>query len=574
MAYNKTTWIDDVTPLDAAHLNNMEDGIEKMYKATINGKVLSDNPSLSAADVGALPASTEIPIVDKSFSPTSANAQSGKAVAEAVDPRTVYQKFIDDNKLKQRNWVDLSFVGGEYYYTDFLQAVADVNADTTENSTTDSTSAVCQIFKNEEITVLRLLSDLSVTTPIIFTKSIIFDINGFTISLSENGVFGKDEIQEKLTIVYYGAKINSTISATNVYSSILLNSQYTYILGGIYVSLQNDDISFQDKYARYVILSETDGIFDCVFEVANCDIKIESTSQIQEAVGIHINRGADATDKINCLISNLKIIASNINSETVTTNKISAFALWFDDRATQTKNLINVKCENSTIKGLSIESGDYTANSMGAYCACHCLFENCNLIGIHSGISLGQNVCYLKNCICISPIHGGMYVNSGATVYIDSCEFYHKIVNDVLTAFSSAAYFANGSVSYINNSSFIIESGVSTPEGITIKGNNKFPATKVYLSNCYLPNIRCDRGHYVYLGEGINETIQNVTVNGTKILTTENYSSDNDNKTIIDIEYKPTSRSPQSGIAVSNAIANEIGKINDILATVVNGGAS
>ena len=119
----------------------------------------------------------DVDSIDQTYSPNSANAQSGKAVAEAIDPRTVYQKFIDDNNLKQRKWVDLSFVGGEYYYTDFLQAVADVNANTTVNSTTDSTNAVCQIFKNDEITVLRLLSDLSVTTKIIFEKSVIFDIN-------------------------------------------------------------------------------------------------------------------------------------------------------------------------------------------------------------------------------------------------------------------------------------------------------------------------------------------------------------------------------------------------------------
>lgn len=100
MAYNKTTWIDDVTPLDAEHLNNMEDGIEKMYKATINGKTLSDNPSLTAADVGALPASTKIPIVDKKFSPTSANAQSGKAVAEAVATEQKRANTTFSNALK------------------------------------------------------------------------------------------------------------------------------------------------------------------------------------------------------------------------------------------------------------------------------------------------------------------------------------------------------------------------------------------------------------------------------------------------------------------------------------------
>ena len=84
MSYNKTTWIDNVTPLNAENLNNIENGIEKMYKATVNGKALSSNPTLTAEDVDALPSSTKIPIVDKKFSASSENAQSGKAVAEAI----------------------------------------------------------------------------------------------------------------------------------------------------------------------------------------------------------------------------------------------------------------------------------------------------------------------------------------------------------------------------------------------------------------------------------------------------------------------------------------------------------
>ena len=95
MAYNKTTWIDDVTPLNAENLNNIEDGIENMYKATVNGKTLSDNPSLTAADVGALPASTKIPIVDKKFSANSENAQSGIATAEAIRQADYYEKYFE-----------------------------------------------------------------------------------------------------------------------------------------------------------------------------------------------------------------------------------------------------------------------------------------------------------------------------------------------------------------------------------------------------------------------------------------------------------------------------------------------
>jgi hypothetical protein len=35
MAYVRTNWIDDVTPLDADHLNNIEDGVEEA-KAALN----------------------------------------------------------------------------------------------------------------------------------------------------------------------------------------------------------------------------------------------------------------------------------------------------------------------------------------------------------------------------------------------------------------------------------------------------------------------------------------------------------------------------------------------------------
>lgn len=114
MAYNKTTWIDDVTPLDAEHLNNIEDGIEKIYKATINGKQLSDNPSLSAADVEALPASTKIPIVDKIFSAMSENAQSGIAVAEATNFKLLCSTEVTPEAFNKANGeIKIISVGNE-----------------------------------------------------------------------------------------------------------------------------------------------------------------------------------------------------------------------------------------------------------------------------------------------------------------------------------------------------------------------------------------------------------------------------------------------------------------------------
>ena len=51
---------------------------------TVNGKALSNNVSLTASDVGALPSSTVIPTISDTYSATSSNGMSGKAVASAI----------------------------------------------------------------------------------------------------------------------------------------------------------------------------------------------------------------------------------------------------------------------------------------------------------------------------------------------------------------------------------------------------------------------------------------------------------------------------------------------------------
>lgn len=52
---------------------------------TINGKALSSNITLSASDVSALPSSTAIPTITDTYSGTSSNGMSGKAVKSAID---------------------------------------------------------------------------------------------------------------------------------------------------------------------------------------------------------------------------------------------------------------------------------------------------------------------------------------------------------------------------------------------------------------------------------------------------------------------------------------------------------
>lgn len=52
---------------------------------TVNGKALSSNITLSASDVSALPSSTAIPTITDTYSGTSSNGMSGKAVKSAID---------------------------------------------------------------------------------------------------------------------------------------------------------------------------------------------------------------------------------------------------------------------------------------------------------------------------------------------------------------------------------------------------------------------------------------------------------------------------------------------------------
>ena len=52
---------------------------------TVNGKALTSNISLTASDVSALPSSTVIPTITDTYSGTSSNGMSGKAVKSAID---------------------------------------------------------------------------------------------------------------------------------------------------------------------------------------------------------------------------------------------------------------------------------------------------------------------------------------------------------------------------------------------------------------------------------------------------------------------------------------------------------
>lgn len=536
-------------------------GISDIFKTSTVGNVDTYTIFLTDGTTKTFTVTNGIENIDQTYSPTSENAQSGIAVAQAVDPRTVYQKFIDDNNLKQRNWVDLSFVGGEYYYTDFLQAVADVNANTTVNSTTDSTNAVCQIFKNDEITVLRLLSNISVTTNVIFEKSVIFDINGFTVSCSENGIFGNSvQSNYDCTVVFYGAKSGSNITGTDVSRLIKIQSKYFYILSGEYSLNCINSGSFN---------------FDASEVATSGEIHVEIHNAFISSNSTRPYTAARVNTPLYCVSESLSNATFGFyNTKFVSKSK---YTRTYGMRLTA-KTIKRVCINNCSFVAETSDLGDDSGVGL-IIDSTNSIIKNSNIYGITSGMQ-NSGILYLQNCKCYSPYHGGVYNATDGFLYAENCEFHRSVCPDGYTPTGwAASYFGYSSTAYLNDCSFILDTEGDTSDGIAIKQGDTTEPTYVYMSNCELPKLRCDSGQYVYLGEGISDTIRNTTVSGTKVLTDENYSTyinKEMSQPVIDIEYEPTSRSPQSGIAVAEAVVEakdytdtKIGDIDTALDSII-----
>lgn len=537
-------------------------GISDIFKTSTVGNVDTYTIFLTDGTTKTFTVTNGIENIDQTYSPTSENAQSGIAVAQAVDPRTVYQKFIDDNNLKQRNWVDLSFVGGEYYYTDFLQAVVDVNADTTENSVTDSTSAVCQIFKNKDITVLRLLSDIAVTTEVVFEKSVIFDINGFTVSCGESGIFGNSvQSNYDCTVVFYGAKSGSNITGTDVSRLIRIQSKHFYVLSGEYSLNCVNSGSFN---------------FDASEVATSGEIHVEIHNAFISSNSTRPYKATRVNTPLYCVSESL----SNATFGFYNTKFVSKSKYTRTYGMRLTANTIKRVCiNNCSFVAETSDLGDDSGVGL-IINSTNSIIKNSNIYGITSGMQ-NSGILYLQNCKCYSPYHGGVYNATYGVLYAENCEFHRSVCPDGYTPTGwAAAYFGYSSTAYLNDCSFILDTEGDTSDGIAIKQGDTTEPTYVYMSNCELPKLRCDSGQYVYLGEGISDTIINTAVGGTKVLTDKNYSTyinKEMSQPVIDIEYEPTSRSPQSGIAVAEAVVEakdytdtKIGDIDTALDNIIS----
>lgn len=507
--------------------------------------------------------------IDSELSNTSENAVQNKVIknelstkANKVISNMSYESFIDTYHLREPEWVDLSFVGGEYYYTDFNTAVTDVNNGNTAGASSDKTGAICQIFTDGNITVLRLLSDITITTNIVFTKSVIFDINGFTVTVRDLGRIGSQTVAYDISVIFYGSKTDSNILSTNMLV-MFANTSNFFLIGG-----------------KYSINSSLAGAYVIYVPPYNIPINIE----IYNAELQVVYNNPQSTNNISCVIVTNKTSITNllINNTKCVTNGTNRYTYAYIT-TTAANPETKVTILNSDIEAYGADQGDNSPCGI-LISAGYANIISSNIKGITSGIQVGrQGNVYIKDSKCYAPYHGGVY--NAHKLYAENTEFHRSATPEGYTPTGTGcAYFGYGSTTYLNNCKFIRDVESDTSPGIVIRkeGTPEGKTTRVFVSNSEMPGIRCDADQEIYLGNGISDTIKNATVQGTKYLTDNNYVYIEDkgaysllnpnaiiasesyvdtevakNKIIVDTTLSSTSTNPVQNKVVNTALAGK-----------------
>lgn len=437
-----------------------------------------------------------IKLVKKEYVDTELSTKANKVISNMS-----YESFIDTYHLREPEWVDLSFVGGEYYYTDLTTAVTDVNNGNTASASSDKTGAVCQIFTDGNITVLRLLSDITITTNVVFTKSVIFDINGFTVTVRDSGRIGSQTVAYDISVIFYGAKTDSNILSTNMLV-MFANTSNFFLIGG-----------------KYSINSSLAGAYVIYVPPYNIPINVEICNAELQV----IYNNPQSTNNISCVIITNKTSITNllINNTKCVTNGTNRYTYAYITTAAANPET-KVTILNSDIEAYGADQSDNSPCGV-LISAGYANIISSNIKGITSGIQVGrQGNVYIKDSKCYAPYHGGIY--NAHILYAENTEFHRSATPEGYTpSGAGCAYFGYGSTAYINNCKFIRDVESDTSPGIAVKAGTAGAVTRVFVSNSEMPGIRCDADQEIYLGNGISDTIKNATVQGIKYLTDNNY---------------------------------------------------
>ncbi len=478
-----------------------------------------------------------------------------------LEDTNVYFDAIENLKTQM---ADYSSYYELVYYEDIHQAVTDINNDVTTNGSTTATTTGVKVFHLKEpnggtwtsLWMMQLLSDITLTSAIDFTRSCFIDFNGFkikgeiTADMPYPICANKDKAYEKMNIglMFYGVKEGSgtefTCAADADFSKTGMSVFYFIIglckfIGGTYTLKADADV----VEGRQVCIVNAQGInANSAYQYNNNDgyYEFQGTSfqtQITKAPtydfdSIYINPSAGSS-YIRMERMNLIQDMGSLASEKSWSYGVMIAEVWGKTMA----EILDTEIEATSGSTSDIQAS-YAMKFYGEYISVrnsHFKSSNCGLGGSWKG-------CYISNCVFEGKEHGGIYCSSRSSAMnipsykisrVVAPETKHRdeyigtyIQNTILRKLDGtgdahnnlySCYFGYGSITYCNNVTFDSYNGAyNRPALKTGEHTTSYASkTRAYFSNCSMTSIRVDAGCEAIFGAGIDDSLRTASVSGT-----------------------------------------------------------
>lgn len=438
---------------------------------------------------------------------------------EYIDPNspTVFYDFISSHNLDTLGRQDIEsflFSSEVKYFTTFPAAIDFINNNIGGSS--ESTGAVCAVYRSSKMTILKLLSDISIpTSSVSLHKSIIIDFYNYVLTIK------RINVEENISLCLYGKLTNSKlISVVGIYAFYNTDSSTNIYSYGMKFSIYYNasEIVFSNFNTRFC---NTIHIADCNFNYTDTNTKSEidfmfisySKNVLIENCNAYINLPRRTYTSTNhtfeCIYATPALnsfIIRNCNFESVCTNAqnmdYESFGITINSKSAEFSNFkAPVYIENSTIKGQSV-----AVMTQSVY------YADFDIYVYNSFLSGADHGCIYSTGGGKTGSDGG----HGATFHIQDSTC--KVHSEGTGQNGYACYVGYNSHVYFDNVRFEGTNGsLGSPAVKTGNESSRtYSDTRVYMSNCSMSSLRLDSGTYAYLGKGM-DTIKQSTVSGTKI---------------------------------------------------------
>lgn len=459
----------------------------------------------------------------------------------------VYKNFIEKYQLRQNEWIDLSFVGNPAYYASLSDAVSDINDGVrAEDGFFEDAEAVT--FFDGEVTVLRLLKNVELSSTMIFTKSVIFDLYGHTISNNASfteDMFISNTANTDSTFVMYdnkGGSIKLNFNAakvdgksTGLRQGVRAANKFTGLYG-INIYGQAIDGNTSTDVLVYLTGCKCAEVYNCKLEISRI-LKCDSTEKADILTTFAGSEAYKNNAYVKCIVAydtNLQIDNSIFNIESsilaiaihlwkqddqecIITVKNSNFftnaflgntqCIYIDTDSIPGRQYVNRHIyEFENIKATSLhgnkiryiqendvirEEYQDMAIAIVAYADCELRVNSSEVHGCHSGLEANNATVYIHDSLLEAPSHGGVYASDNSIVFITDSTLrrlpapYEEFV---INGWASA-YFAYGATAYIDgcvfkDSQFAVKCGAI----ISKNSNGEYITKYGDAANVYISN--------------------------------------------------------------------------------------